>query len=88
MLFKTVIKSVISGTLSAPNLEKDQLAKHTNLFKRYLDADLELQLQALYALQDLMVELEHPNSELIIKLIMINNNNVINFLSRITSKYF
>ena len=44
-------------------LSEDNYADRCLILKRFLDADIDREQQALFALQALMHELEHPNSK-------------------------
>ena len=44
-------------------LDDDQLKQRNPVLKKYLDANIQREVEALTALQYLMHRLEHPNSE-------------------------
>jgi len=53
-----------AGAGTACELNVHLMGERSSLLKKYLDGEMQLELQALYSLQHLMHRLEHPNSEL------------------------
>lgn len=69
IVFNYVVNSVVlckfvtlTGDSSGPiELKEDNLREHALVFKRYLDGNVDLEVQALFALQRLMAKLQHPS---------------------------
>ena len=71
-LFLTIIILGI-GNHETPNnltLETEAMQQRAVILKRYLDAKVERETQALFALQALVHKLEHPNSKLLFRTIL------------------
>jgi translation initiation factor 4G len=58
-------------------LSEDSYADRCLILKRFLDVDIDREQQALFALQALMHELEHPNKLLATIFFALYNNDVI-----------
>ena len=57
------VSAFVGGPGSQCKLDAESLKFRNPVLKKYLDADMEREVQALFALQHLMHRLEHPNSK-------------------------
>jgi len=77
-LVYTVIESVVEGAQGETcTLNKELLMERLPILKKYIDADKERELYAMYALQNLVNKLEHPHKLLHNILEILYDNEVI-----------
>ncbi|XP_050307048.1 eukaryotic translation initiation factor 4 gamma 1-like isoform X3 [Anthonomus grandis grandis] len=62
---RTLATAIFENSIAKSKLKADVLSSHTKLIQKYVDTNLEYELQCLYALQSLIHKLEHPQGLLL-----------------------